>query len=56
MARSRVAILTGAAGGIGQAAAAAFLRLGIHVVAVDRLEPELHAFDAETGLRIETAR
>ena len=49
MARARVALVTGAAGGIGQAFVAALLAEGIHVVATDRLAPELRAM--ETRLR-----
>lgn len=53
MARARVALVTGAAGGIGQAFVAALLDAGIHVLATDRLEPELRAMDAR--LRAGTA-
>lgn len=46
MARARVALVTGGAGGIGQAFVAALLAEGIHVVATDRLVPELRAMEA----------
>ena len=49
MIRPRVAVVTGAAGGIGKAFVAALLERGLSVLAVDRLDEELRAL--ETAMR-----
>ena len=46
MNRSRVAIVTGAAGGIGQAMVRAMVRQGMRVLAVDKLDATLHELEA----------
>lgn len=46
MNRARVAIVTGAAGGIGQAMVKAMVRQGMRVLAVDKLDATLHELEA----------
>ena len=47
--KAKVAIVTGAAGGIGAATARAFIEQGAQVMLVDREEAELRAISVKPG-------